>query len=248
MDIDLDVPAVDIDAQPFFDLNEPVNFDFELNSQEFNPSMDPFVTKEAFSSPSDDTLFDEASASPLRTDAVADPYSDYNPVPIDDSEAAEQSNMVFDASETSPMEGVVPSAQSSFDESSQHSAPGQDISYAESRDSDSEGTSRRGRKRKAPVAANVNEKRSRMRLEPGVVIPKDDLIKLSAEELEEYATHIQNSNLPANEKNEIRKQLRLVKVRRALLPLPSVPALSVISSCSEPRVCAGFSSPQEELY
>jgi len=206
MDLDHETNATD-GPQPFFDFPETDNYPFDFGT-DYNASLDPFPLKQESYSPGsvEETLFDSPSASPHPV-VPEDPLS-FTSMPLDMPANAEE--VLFDdpipvdgqPAFSAPLEGNSPFSQ-------------HDGSYVESRDSDSEGQVKRGRKRKAPVSPVGNEKRSRMRFEPGKVVPKDDLHKMTADELEEYAQYIQDSNLPNAEKNEIRKQLRLVKNRES---------------------------------
>jgi len=189
--------------QPFYDLNEPEAFSFEFEP-EYNAVNDPFTIKQGPAYSPEDTLFDTPSASPLPV--VPDETLVFSPIPIEITGNGE--DVLF---EDAVVDTVYSGSALEMDDVLNSQSPS-DVSY-ESRDSDSDAQPKRGRKRKAPAAAN--EKRARMRFEPGHVIPKEQLPKMSAEELEEYAQHIQDSNLSAGEKNEIRKQLRLVKNRES---------------------------------
>jgi regulator of replication initiation timing len=203
MEMELDVPT-ELN-QAFYDLNEPEPFNFEFEP-EYNAVNDPFTIKQDPAFSPEDTLFDTPSASPLPV--VPDETLVFSPVPIEIDGHGEDVLFEDAVAAEAPFSGNV----LEMDDSLNSQSPS-DGSYNESRDSDSDAQPKRGRKRKAPAAAN--EKRSRMRFDPGHVIPKDQLPKMSAEELEEYAQHIQDSNLSTGEKNEIRKQLRLVKNRES---------------------------------
>jgi len=191
--------------QTFFDLHEPETFNFEFEP-EYNVANDPFTIKQEAYSP-EDTLFDTPSASPLPV--VPDETLVFSPVPLEIESNGDDVLFEDVASSDANYNGIV---LDNMDDSSLASQSPEGV-YSESRDSDSDVQAKRGRKRKAPATAN--EKRAKMRFDPGHVIPKDQLPKMSAEELEEYAQHIQESTLSTGEKNEIRKQLRLVKNRES---------------------------------
>lgn len=203
MEIDLNETYPSVDPLGFADQESSYTFDFNAD---FNASLDSFPVKQESFSPAsgEETLFDSPSSSPLPV-VPEDPFS----MPLVDlSSHTSEGDIIFDdpiAVDESPAFTPVPSSLDDYS-LSQH-----DASYVESRDSDSEGQTKRGRKRKAP-ATPQNEKRARRRFEPGTVVPKEQLHTMSADELEEYAQHIQDSNLSNAEKNEIRKHLRLVKV------------------------------------
>jgi len=205
MEMEIEQPQV------FFDFNEGEGFNFDFDA-DYNAAADPLANKQASSAaPADDGTFDSPSASPLPL--IPEPLS-FTTLPLELSSHSD--DVLFDDPILTDAVPAIPDAVAEFDNSSVKSSP-QDSSYAESRESDSEGQNKRGRKRKAPATppAIANERKKKMKIEPGRVIPKDELHTLSAEELEEYAQHIQDSNIPAVEKNEIRKQLRLVKNRES---------------------------------
>lgn len=95
----------------------------------------------------------------------------------------------------------------------------------------------RGRKRKSPASPNV--KASRVKLEQGRVVTKDEMASMSAEELEEYAQQLEGANLTTSEKNEIRRHLRLIKVRLLPAPIPLIP----LRTASLPRRHVSAKSP-----
>lgn len=211
MEIDLSETYPSVDPLGFAD-QESYTFDFNTD---FNPSLDTFPVKQEVFSPGsgEETLFDSPSSSPHPI-VPEDPFS----MPLVElSSHTSEGDIIFEdpiaVEPHVPAFAPVPSVLEDYSFSSQH-----DPSYVESRDSDSEGQTKRGRKRKAPAPAQ-NEKRARRRFEPGTIVSKEELHSMTSEELEEYAQCVQDSNLSAAEKNEIRKQLRLVKVlTRAFFP------------------------------
>jgi len=200
MDMEIDQP------QPFYDFNEGDGFNFDFEP-DYQASVDPYAVKQEVYSPSEtDGTFSSPSVSPVPALPPADSMV-FSTMPIDISSHSDE-NLFEDPIATEP---VPFDAVAQAEDSSRPSAAHQDSSYGES--SDSEGQTKRGRKRKA--ATSSTGERKKMRFEPGYVIPKDQLHSLTSEELEEYAQHIQDSSMTAAEKNEIRKQLRLVKNRES---------------------------------
>jgi len=206
MELDLDVAPLDLQGDGFFELDSPNNFDFDVLPMDQYELDDLGLVKQE-SLASDETIFDSPSASPLRVDAKLDPVS--SPYVSDDLGAEDV--LMTDVAPFPGLHEDQGSLELEVDANSAHDGS----SSAEVRDSDSDSAKKRGRKRKAsPVAHVPQEKRARVKVD-GRVLSKEELATLSSEELEEYATAIQNSNLSAGEKNEIRKQLRLVKNRES---------------------------------